>query len=237
MMVLVLFLLKKVNWPVDLLVKEEWPNRTQFLNTLKIILKIQNQKTIAVKTILVTAGPTYEAIDPVRYIGNHSSGKMGYAIASEFSRQGAKVTLISGPVNISIIDERINVVNVTSANEMLEAVKDVWHSMDIGVFAAAVADYRPKSIKKEKIKKTSDNFTIDMLQNPDILKMGRRTKKRRINVSWDSPWKQKIYLKNSTRKLEEKNLNIIVMNSLKDKGAGFGGDTNKISILDNRNKK
>lgn len=205
------------------------------LEYIKDYFKNSKSKDFSGKSILVTAGPTYEAIDPVRFIGNHSSGKMGYAIASEFSRQGANVTLISGPVNISINDDRINVVHVTTANEMLDAVKEVWSSMDIGVFAAAVADYRPKSAEQEKIKKTSDKLTIDMLQNPDILKWaGEQKSEDQCLVGFALETKD--LLKNSTKKLEEKNLNIIVMNSLKDKGAGFGGDTNKISILDNRNK-
>ena len=197
----------------------------------------KNSKSIdfSGKNVLVTAGPTYEAIDPVRFIGNHSSGKMGYAIASEFSRQGASVTLISGPVGISVDDDRIKLVQVATANEMLEAVQNVWKAMDIGVFAAAVADYRPKTTEKEKIKKSSGVLTIDMLENPDILKWaGKQKTEEQCLVGFALETND--LLKNGTKKLTEKNLNIIVMNSLADKGAGFGGDTNKISILDNRNK-
>ena len=204
------------------------------LNCIKDHFKNSKTRDFSGKNVLVTAGPTYEAVDPVRFIGNHSSGKMGDSIASEFSRQGANVTLISGPVNISVNDDRIKVVKVTTANEMLDAVKNIWTDMDIGVFAAAVADYRPKNIETEKIKKSSDILTIDMVENPDILKWaGEQKSDHQCLVGFALETND--LLKNSSKKLEEKNLNIIVMNSLKDKGAGFGGDTNKISILDNRN--
>jgi phosphopantothenoylcysteine decarboxylase/phosphopantothenate--cysteine ligase len=138
-------------------------------------------------------------------------------------------------VNITVNDDRIKVLKVTTANEMLDAVKNVWADMDIGVFAAAVADYRPKNTETKKIKKSSDNLTVDMVKNPDILKWaGEQKSERQCLVGFALETNDLV--KNSSKKLVEKNLDIIVMNSLKDKGAGFGGDTNKISILDNRNK-
>ena len=186
------------------------------------------------KNIVITAGPTYEAIDPVRFIGNHSSGKMGFQIAEEFIRRGANVTLITGPTNVHLEHEKLNLIHIKSAEEMLNEVQNVWSNCDVGVFAAAVADYRPKNQSVEKIKKKSDELTIELVKNPDILKWAGSQKKENQYLVGFALETQDLR-ENATKKLDAKNLNMIVMNSLRDKGAGFGVDTNKISILDNRN--
>jgi len=186
------------------------------------------------KNIVITAGPTYEAIDPVRFIGNHSSGKMGFQIAEEFIRRGANVTLITGPTNVQLEHEKLTLIKIKSAEEMLSEVQNVWGNCAIGVFAAAVADYRPKNKAVEKIKKKSDEMTIELVKNPDILKWAGSQKKDDQYLVGFALETQDLR-NNATKKLEAKNLNMIVMNSLRDKGAGFGVDTNKISILDNRN--
>ena len=186
------------------------------------------------KNVLITAGPTYESIDPVRFIGNHSSGKMGYEIAHEFLKQGANVTLVSGPSNLSLEHPNLKLIRVKSADQMLEVVQGVWCECQFGVFAAAVADYRPKVQVNQKIKKSDEELTITLTKNPDILKWaGQNKKENQCLVGFALETND--LKNNATKKLEKKNLNMIVMNSLADSGAGFGVDTNKISILDNRN--
>lgn len=186
------------------------------------------------KHVVITAGPTYESIDPVRFIGNHSSGKMGYRIANEFLMQGANVTLVSGPSSLTLEHPNLNLVRVKSADEMLVEVQKVWSNCTFGVFAAAVADYRPKEQVHQKIKKSDAELTITLTKNPDILYWaGQNKSDEQYLVGFaleTNDLKQ-----NATKKLEKKNLNMIVMNTLADSGAGFGVDTNKISILDNRN--
>ena len=186
------------------------------------------------QNILITAGPTHELLDPVRFIGNYSSGKMGYAIAEELIERGANVTLISGPTNLTIKYNRLRKIDVNSAEEMFEAVKSEWHDSTIGIFSAAVADYRPKNRGTEKIKKKSDELTIELIKNPDILKWAGVNKGKNQTLIGFALETQNMK-ENASVKLNAKNLNMIVMNSLKDKGAGFGHETNKISILDNRN--
>lgn len=186
------------------------------------------------QNILITAGPTHELLDPVRFIGNYSSGKMGYAIAEELIERGANVTLISGPTNLTIKYNRLRKIDVNSAEEMFEAVKSEWHDSTIGIFSAAVADYRPKNRGTEKIKKKSDELTIELIKNPDILKWAGVNKGKNQTLIGFALETQNMN-ENASVKLVAKNLNMIVMNSLKDKGAGFGHETNKISILDNRN--
>ena len=186
------------------------------------------------QNILITAGPTHELLDPVRFIGNYSSGKMGYAIAEELIERGANVTLISGPTNLTIKYNRLRKIDVNSAEEMFDAVKSVWHDSTIGIFSAAVADYRPKNRGTEKIKKKSDELTIELIKNPDILKWAGANKGKNQTLIGFALETQNMK-ENASVKLVAKNLNIIVMNSLKDKGAGFGHETNKISILDNHN--
>ena len=186
------------------------------------------------QNILITAGPTHELLDPVRFIGNYSSGKMGYALAEELIERGANVTLISGPTNLTIKYNRLRKIDINSAEEMFEAVKSEWHDSTIGIFSAAVADYRPKNRGTEKIKKKSDELTIELIKNPDILKWAGANKGKNQTLIGFALETQNMK-ENASVKLVAKNLNIIVMNSLKDKGAGFGHETNKISILDNHN--
>jgi len=186
------------------------------------------------KHVVITAGPTHEAIDPVRFIGNNSSGKMGYRIANEFLIQGANVTLVSGPSNLKLEHPNLTLVRVKSADEMLVEVQKIWKESTFGVFSAAVADYRPKDRVEQKIKKTDTELTITLTKNPDILLWaGEHKTDEQYLVGFALETND--LRKNGTEKLKRKNLNMIVMNTLADSGAGFGFDTNKISILDNRN--
>ena len=181
------------------------------------------------KKALVTAGPTYEAIDPVRFIGNHSSGKMGYAIAEELYSRGAEVTLISGPVSILKRSEKIDLIKVERAEEMYNAA--MLHSnYDIAVLAAAVADYTPVAIAEQKIKKANGVFDLKLQKTRDILQALREMKKvKQILVGFALETENEII--NARKKLEQKNADMIVLNSLKDEGAGFKKDTNKITLL------
>ena len=185
------------------------------------------------KKVVITAGPTYENIDPVRFIGNHSSGKMGFAIAEKFLSDGAEVVLVTGPTKLKLEAPVLKLVRVRSAEEMLEAVKEEWHSCDYGVFSAAVADYRPANVAEQKIKKSDDEMSIRLIKNPDILKWAGDNKQNQILVGFALETND-LEL-NAQKKLNKKNLNFIVMNTLMDPGAGFGHDTNKISILDDYN--
>ena len=196
-----------------------------------IIDDINKTKKLYNKECLVTAGPTYEFIDPVRYISNESSGKMGIAIAEELAQNGAIVNLIIGPSNLSTTHPNINVTSVVSALEMYNKVKHIFLDMEIAIFSAAVADYRPKNIFIEKIKKEKDALTIDMIKNKDILlEMSSIKKKGQFIVGFALETENEI--KNATRKLQKKNLDMIIMNSIRDLGSGFNTDTNKISIID-----
>lgn len=186
------------------------------------------------KNVLITAGPTYEAIDPVRFIGNHSSGKMGFALAEKCLLEGARVTLVCGPTQLSITHPNLTLVSVKTADEMLEKVKSYWDEMHIGIFSAAVADYKPKTVAVQKIKKSDTDLTIELVKNPDILSWAGSVKKSDQLVVGFALETNDLY-ENAKLKLQKKNLDLIVMNSLEDKGAGFAGDTNKISILDNHN--
>ncbi|WP_336717186.1 bifunctional phosphopantothenoylcysteine decarboxylase/phosphopantothenate--cysteine ligase CoaBC [Chryseobacterium mucoviscidosis] len=189
----------------------------------------KTEKTFVGKTVLITAGPTYEAIDPVRFIGNHSSGKMGFSLAEEAAKRGAKVILISGPSAQKINNENIELHKVTSAKEMLSKVLEFYDTTDIGIASAAVADYAPKEIAKEKIKKNDENLTIELVKNPDILKtMGeKKTHQFLVGFALETQNEEE----NAKGKLEKKNLDMIVLNSLRDEGAGFKNDTNKIKIF------
>ena len=180
-------------------------------------------------TVLITAGPTYEAIDPVRFIGNHSSGKMGFSIAEEAANRGAKVILISGPSAEKTNNHNIEIYRVTSAKEMFTKVFDNYENADIAIASAAVADYAPKEIAPEKIKKNDDFLTIELVKNPDILKtMGeRKTKQFLVGFALETQNEEE----NAKGKLQKKNLDMIVLNSLRDAGAGFQGTTNKIKII------
>ena len=186
-------------------------------------------KSLEGKTVLITAGPTYEAIDPVRFIGNHSSGKMGFSIAEEAANRGAKVILISGPSAEKTNNHNIEIYRVTSAKEMFAKVFEYYENADIAIASAAVADYAPKEIAQEKIKKNDDSITIELVKNPDILKtMGeRKTKQFLVGFALETQNEEE----NAKGKLQKKNLDMIVLNSLRDAGAGFKGANNKIKII------
>lgn len=181
------------------------------------------------KKAMVTAGPTYEAIDPVRFIGNHSSGKMGFAIAEELTSLGAEVTLISGPTALQC-SKNIHRIDVVSAQEMLEACQSVFMQQDITVMSAAVADYRPTKIATQKIKKMESQFNIELERTTDILAhLGQNKTKNQILVGFALETNdEENYAKD---KLQRKNLDLVVLNSLNDKGAGFQSNTNKITIF------
>lgn len=181
------------------------------------------------KKILLTAGPTYESIDPVRFIGNHSSGKMGFAIAEEAAQRGAEVILISGPVHLNIYHPKIQLIRVKSANEMLKKVMEHYEKVDIAIATAAVSDYAPKEIAKEKIKKQEKELNITLVKNPDILfEMGQKKEKQYL-VGFALETHNE--LDNARKKLEKKNLDLIILNSLNDSGAGFQGDTNRVDFI------
>ncbi|MDG1346426.1 MAG: bifunctional phosphopantothenoylcysteine decarboxylase/phosphopantothenate--cysteine ligase CoaBC [Crocinitomicaceae bacterium] len=186
------------------------------------------------KKVLITAGPTHEAIDPVRFIGNHSSGKMGVALAKSFLKRGAEVTLVLGPSKENCEHPNLTLKRVVSAEEMLEMVQKSWKSSDIGVFSAAVADYRPKKNADQKIKKNSDELTVELVKNPDILKWaGENKSAHQVLIGFALETENERV--NAKGKLEKKNLDIIVLNSLNDSGAGFAHNTNKIAIFDKHN--
>ena len=183
------------------------------------------------KKVLVTAGPTYESIDPVRFIGNHSSGKMGFAIAEEFARHGADVTLISGPTDLNSINPNIKRIDVTSANEMFEKTVKAFTKSDIAIMSAAVADYTPEKVSITKIKKSGDELHLKLKKTKDILaELGKHKTKKQILVGFALETNNEVA--NAKQKLQKKNLDFIVLNSLRSKGAGFGFDTNKITIID-----
>jgi phosphopantothenoylcysteine decarboxylase/phosphopantothenate--cysteine ligase len=193
--------------------------------------ELKKKLPLAGKKALVTAGPTYEAIDPVRFIGNHSSGKMGYAIAEELSALGANVTLISGPSALKLVDKNIIRIDVTSAKEMLEASVSNFPGTDISILSAAVADYRPKEVSTLKIKKDSPAFELELVKTSDILTtLGQKKKAGQILVGFALETDNEVA--NAIKKLEKKNLDFIVLNSLSDEGGAFKNDNNKITIID-----
>lgn len=182
------------------------------------------------KKLLITAGPTYEPIDPVRFIGNHSSGKMGFDIALEAANQGAKVVLVTGPTNQKISHANVEVVHVISALEMYDACHKYFGTVDAVIAAAAVADYRPKTVATEKIKKNSEEFIIEMDKNPDILASLGAIKDKQFLIGFALETQNEI--EHAKAKIVKKNLDLIVLNSLKDEGAGFGKPTNKVTFID-----
>lgn len=187
------------------------------------------------KKALVTAGPTYEKIDPVRYIGNHSSGKMGMAIANALSEQGAKVTLILGPGCNEPLAPGIRVIPVVSANDMFEACKKEHSAADVIIMSAAVADYTPLSVSDIKIKKSAGDMNIALAKTEDILKyLGEHKKKQQILVGFALETNKE--MEHAMEKLDKKNLDFIVLNSLNDKGAGFKTDTNKVTLIDRQHR-
>lgn len=197
--------------------------------------ELNSSEELAGKKILVTAGPTYEAIDPVRFIGNHSSGKMGFALAELLAAKGAAVTLISGPSNLKAEHPGIQVINITSAEELFHAVREYWGEMDGGIFSAAVADYRPKELAAEKIKKKEEELSFQLVKTPDSLKWAGENKQKH-QVLAGFALETTNALEHGKEKLDKKNLDFIVINSPEKGKTGFGSDTNRVSILDNHNK-
>jgi phosphopantothenoylcysteine decarboxylase/phosphopantothenate--cysteine ligase len=186
------------------------------------------------KRFLITAGPTFEAIDPVRFIGNHSSGKMGFALAQVAADLGADVTLITGPVHLQADRDSIQTIPVTSANEMYDAVHKHFEGCDVAILSAAVADYRPKNVAENKIKKKDADLSIELVKTKDILQSLGAIKSDTYLVGFALETENEI--ENAKTKLKKKNLDLIVLNSLNDKGAGFRSDTNKITLIDKDNK-
>ncbi|AUC81915.1 bifunctional phosphopantothenoylcysteine decarboxylase/phosphopantothenate--cysteine ligase CoaBC [Lacinutrix sp. Bg11-31] len=185
------------------------------------------------KKVLITAGPTYEALDPVRFIGNHSSGKMGFEIAKASANLGAEVILITGPTHQKIKHSLIQVIPVISAQDMYVASHEYFSTVDVAILSAAVADYRPKEISKSKIKKKGETLTLELEKTKDILASLGAIKTNQLLVGFALETDNE--LEYAKGKLKKKNLDLIVLNSLKDKGAGFKTDTNKVTLIDNKN--
>lgn len=190
----------------------------------------ERTQDLAGKRVLITAGPTYEHIDPVRFIGNHSSGKMGIALAEECLSRGAKVTLVLGPSKLQADEACSQLINVNTAKEMYDASAKSHAKTDIAIFAAAVADYTPVKTAKQKIKKKDGNLKIELKRTKDIAGLlGKKKTKQQLHIGFALETQKGIA--NAQSKLERKNFDMIVLNSLKDKGAGFKGDTNKVTIF------
>ena len=204
-------------------------------NILATIVDFFNRKKkLLNKTILVTAGPTFEKIDPVRFIGNYSSGKMGYAIAEELARQGAIVHLVSGPVSVSTVNKQINVLPVESAGEMYKETVQLFPECDGAVMCAAVADFTPVLPNSNKTKRGKENWKIELKPTNDIAAaLGKMKKANQVIAGFALETNNEET--NAQLKLQKKNLDFIVLNSLNDTGAGFRGDTNKITIIDKNN--
>jgi phosphopantothenoylcysteine decarboxylase/phosphopantothenate--cysteine ligase len=191
---------------------------------------LSRQLPLLNKKILITAGPTYEAIDPVRFIGNHASGKMGYALAEQAAQLGAEVILVSGPSHLEAEHPWIKTVRVTSAQDMFDSCMFYFDEVDVVIAAAAVADYKPKEVAKQKIKKKEDTFDISLEKTKDILGYLGQNKKHQILIGFALETENEI--ENAKQKIIKKNLDYIVLNSLNDQGAGFGQPTNKITLID-----
>lgn len=187
------------------------------------------------KKVLITAGPTYEAIDPVRFIGNHSSGKMGFAIAEEFADKGALVTLVCGPNSLTTIHKNIKRIDITSAEELYQASVNAFKTTDIAILSAAVADFKPASVAGQKIKKTTTSPIIELVQTRDTLaELGKLKKADQLLIGFALETENEV--ENAKQKIKNKNLDLIVLNSTNDEGATFKKDTNKITIIDKYNK-
>jgi phosphopantothenoylcysteine decarboxylase / phosphopantothenate---cysteine ligase len=191
---------------------------------------IESKLPLKGKKILITAGPTYEAIDPVRFIGNHSTGKMGFDIANMAAKYGAQVTLVTGPSPIQIKNSSINIIRVVSAQEMYEACHLYFDHVDVAIAAAAVADYKPKNVALQKIKKNDDTFSIELEKTKDILASLGLKKQKQFLIGFALETENEI--ENAKIKIQKKNLDLIVLNSLNDFGAGFGKPTNKVTFID-----
>ncbi len=193
------------------------------------------KKDLEGRKVLITAGPTHEIIDPVRYLGNHSTGKMGFAIAEEIAERGAHVHIVCGPVSIELKNPSIQRINVKSADEMYHACMEVFPGMDAAILTAAVADFKPAKIHKTKLKRDGRPVLMELIPNPDILAaLGKTKKENQVLAGFALETDNE--LDNARKKLQNKNLDFIVLNSMQDEGAGFGTETNKITILDNKNQ-
>lgn len=195
---------------------------------------LQAQLPLKGKTVLITAGPTYEPIDPVRFIGNHSSGKMGYALANKAFELGARIILVSGPTHIQPRHTGIERISVNTAEQMYQAVLDHFDAADVAILSAAVADYRPAQVADQKIKKKESGMTIELEKTRDILASIGAKKQNQFLVGFALETENE--LENAKGKLQKKNLDLIVLNSLNDPGAGFGVDTNKVTLIGKDNK-
>jgi phosphopantothenoylcysteine decarboxylase/phosphopantothenate--cysteine ligase len=201
----------------------------EIVEQVKALFEAQKKKSLVGKRYIVTAGATIEPIDPVRYITNHSSGKMGYAIAEELAVRGAEVKLISGRTALAT-PTGVERIDVLSAEDMYNAAVREWDSADGGIMCAAVADYTPKCVADHKLKKGEGDMSIELKRTRDIAKQLGETKQERILVGFALETDNEEA--NAEGKLERKNFDFIVLNSLRDEGAGFRGDTNKITIID-----
>jgi len=213
----------------------EGPGRMEepeaILSFIRQITSEPSKKKLLNKQVLVTAGPTHENIDPVRFIGNHSSGKMGFAIAEAFAAQGAKVHLVTGPVSLDTHSAGVEVIRVTSAGEMFERCSELMDRMDIAVFNAAVSDYTPVSTSGKKVKRGTGEWTIQLKPTKDIAaEMGRRKSAGQVLVGFALETDNE--MEHARLKLEKKNLDLVVLNSMRDRGAGFGTDTNRVTMID-----
>ncbi|WP_426485604.1 bifunctional phosphopantothenoylcysteine decarboxylase/phosphopantothenate--cysteine ligase CoaBC [Flavobacterium sp. 2] len=191
---------------------------------------LQSKLPLVGKKILITAGPTYEAIDPVRFIGNHSSGKMGFDIANEAVKLGAQVILVAGPTHFKAKSSLVQVINVVSAQEMYDACHLYYNDVDVAIAAAAVADYKPKVVASQKIKKAAEEFSIELEKTKDILASLGVIKKEQFLIGFALETQNEI--ENAKLKIQKKNLDLIVLNSLQDEGAGFKKETNKVTFID-----
>ena len=200
-----------------------------------VIQKLRETQDFIGKKVLVTAGPTYEAIDPVRFIGNHASGKMGFALAEALARRGASVVLISGPTALTLQHENLSYFSVSSAAEMLGVVQEHWNTCDIGIFAAAVADYRPEDKQEQKIKKQADQMQITLVKNPDILAwcgLNKTNMQRTIGFALETENGEV----NAKEKLVRKKADAIILNTMEENEKCFNSDTNKVRIFDVKGK-
>lgn len=195
----------------------------------------ESDERLLQQRILITAGPTYEAIDPVRFIGNHSSGKMGFALAEAAARKGAEVVLITGPTACQLKHSRVTVVPVKSAADMLASVQHNWKTCHVGIFSAAVADYKPIAVAENKLKKSTDSLTIELTKNPDILSWAAQHKsisQKVIGFALETT----NGLDYAKGKLDNKQLDAIVLNEIGPEGVGFGTATNAVTFIDKNNK-
>ncbi|OWP83523.1 phosphopantothenoylcysteine decarboxylase [Flavobacterium davisii] len=202
-------------------------------NIISFIEKdLESKLPLRNKKILITAGPTYEAIDPVRFIGNHSTGKMGFDIADVAADLGAQVILVTGPTSLQPKNKTIQIKRVRSAEDMYCACHEWYHTVDVAIAAAAVADYKPKNVASQKIKKNDPTFTIELEKTKDILASLGEIKKDQFLIGFALETENEI--EHAKQKIQKKNLDLIVLNSLNDKGAGFGQPTNKVTFIDKK---